>query len=52
MPRSESSYLEGRNINRLKETLRLQIYPVDVVILFTGMYEKYPVWIQFEIDVA
>jgi len=36
----------------LKEQLRQQIRPVEVVIVLAGMYVAYSKWIQFEIDFA
>ncbi len=36
----------------LKEQLREQIRPVEVVVILSGMYVAYSGWIQFEIDYA
>lgn len=39
-------------IAQLKEQLREQIRPVEVVIIIGGMYVSHSDWIQFEIDYA
>jgi len=40
------------NTSKLKEELRQQIRPVEVVIALAGMYVAYSDWIKFEIDYA
>ncbi len=43
---------DANNNSKLKEQLRRQIRPVEVVIILGGMYVAYSDWIQFEIDFA
>ncbi len=38
--------------SELKEELRQQIRPVEIVLVLAGMYVAYSDWIQFEIDFA
>ncbi len=52
VPRSDYNHIEDENINNLKEALRHQIFPADVILVLSGMYAKDPEWIQFEINVA
>ena len=40
------------NNTKLREELRQQIRPVEIVIILGGMYVAYSNWIQFEIDFA
>ena len=42
--------VDANNNTKLKEELRQQIRPVEVVIILGGMYVAYSNWIQFEID--
>jgi len=44
--------LDANNTEKLKEQLRLQIRPVEIVLILAGMYVCYSNWIQFEIDYA
>ena len=44
--------VDANNTRKLKEKLRQQIRPVEVVIILGGMYVPYSDWIQFEIDYA
>ena len=44
--------VDANNPTKLKEELRQQIRPVEVVIVLAGMYVAYSDWIQFEIDYA
>ena len=44
--------VDANHISKLKEELRQQIRPVEVVIILGGMYVAYSDWIQFEIDFA
>lgn len=44
--------VDANNTRKLKEELRQQIRPVEVVIILGGMYVAYSNWIQFEIDYA
>ena len=44
--------VDAYNNSKLKEELRQQIRPVEVVIILGGMYVAYSDWIQFEIDFA
>ena len=44
--------VDANNNRKLKEELRQQIRPVEVVIILSGMYVAYSDWIQFEIDYA
>jgi len=37
---------------KLKEALKRQIRPVEVVLILSGMYVDYSKWIQFEMDFA
>ncbi len=48
----EHDPVDANNNNKLKEQLRRQIRPVEVVIILGGMYVAYSDWIQFEIDFA
>ena len=48
----EHDPVDADNISKLKEELRQQIRPVEVVIILGGMYVAYSDWIQFEIDFA
>ena len=48
----EHDPIDTNNTNKLKEQLRKQIRPVEVVIILGGMYVAYRDWIQFEIDFA
>ncbi len=43
---------EGLTKTQLKEELKDQIRPVEVVIILGGMYVAHSDWIQFEIDFA
>jgi len=38
------------NREKLKEELKKQIRPVEVVLILAGMYVSYSDWLQFEID--
>lgn len=42
--------VDAGNKTKLRERLRNQIRPVEVVIILGGMYVAYSEWIQFEID--
>ena len=44
--------LHVRSKEELKEELRQQIRPVQVVLILSGMYVDYSEWIQFEMDYA
>ena len=44
--------VDANNKSKLKEELRQQIRPVEVVVILGGMYVAYSDWIQFEIDYA
>jgi len=44
--------VDANNPTKLKEELRQQIRPVEVVIVLSGMYVAYSDWIKFEIDFA
>lgn len=44
--------IDANNKEKLKEKLRDQIRPVEVVLILAGMYVSYSDWIQFEIDFA
>jgi len=44
--------LDAGKTVKLKEGLRNQIRPVEIVIILAGMYVSYSDWIQFEIDFA
>ena len=46
----EHDPLCGGNKDKLKEELKKQIRPVEVVLILAGMYVAYSDWIQFEID--
>lgn len=48
----EHDPVDANNKTKLKEELRQQIRPVEVVIILGGMYVAYSEWIQFEIDFA
>ena len=48
----EHDPVDANNKTKLKEELRQQIRPVEVVIILGGMYVAYSDWIQFEIDYA
>ena len=48
----EHDPVDANNNRKLAEELRQQIRPVEVVIIFGGMYVAYSNWIQFEIDFA
>ena len=48
----EHDPVDANNNTKLKEELRQQIRPVEVVIILGGMYVAYSDWIQFEIDFA
>ena len=48
----EHDPVDANNNSKLKEELRQQIRPVEVVIILGGMYVAYSDWIQFEIDFA
>ena len=48
----EHDPVDANNNSKLKEQLRRQIRPVEVVIILGGMYVAYSDWIQFEIDFA
>ena len=48
----EHDPVDANNNMKLKEELRQQIRPVEVVIILGGMYVAYSTWIQFEIDFA
>lgn len=48
----EHDPVDTNNTSKLKEQLRKQIRPVEVVIILGGMYVAYSDWIQFEIDFA
>ena len=48
----EHDPVDTNNTSKLKEQLRRQIRPVEVVIILGGMYVAYSDWIQFEIDFA
>ena len=48
----EHDPVDANNNTKLKEELREQIRPVEVVIILGGMYVAYSDWIQFEIDFA
>ena len=44
--------LEPQTKTALKEQLRRQIRPVNIVLILAGMYVAHSDWIQFEIDFA
>ena len=44
--------LDANNATRLREALRRQIRPVEVVVIIAGMYVNHSDWIQFEMDYA
>lgn len=46
----EHDPLIGGNIEKMKEELRKQIRPVEVLLILSGMYVSHSDWIQFEID--
>ena len=48
----EHDPVDAGNSSKLREELRQQIRPVEVVIILSGMYVAYSDWIQFEIDFA
>jgi hypothetical protein len=48
----EHDPVDANNKEKLKEALRNQIRPVELVIILAGMYVSYSDWIQFEIDFA
>ena len=48
----EHDPVDANNNTKLKEELRQQIRPVEVVIILGGMYVAYSDWIQFEINYA
>ena len=48
----EHDPVDANNNTKLKEELRQQIRPVEVVVILGGMYVAYSDWIQFEIDFA
>ena len=48
----EHDPVDANNNSKLKEELRQQIRPVEVVLILGGMYVAYSDWIQFEIDYA
>lgn len=48
----EHDPVDANNNTKLREELRQQIRPVEVVIILGGMYVAYSDWIQFEIDFA
>lgn len=48
----EHDPVDANNNTKLKEELRQQIRPVEVVIILGGMYVAHSGWIQFEIDYA
>lgn len=48
----EDSGFGRMNVAELKEQLREQIRPVEIVIIIGGMYVAHSDWIQFEIDYA
>ena len=48
----EHDPLELPTTKALKEQLRKQIRPVNVVLILAGMYVTHSDWIQFEIDFA
>ena len=48
----EHDPVDANNNTKLKEELRQQIRPVEVVVILGGMYVAYSDWIQFEIDYA
>lgn len=49
---SEDKAFDRMNVNQLKEELRQQIRPAQVVVVVGGMYIAHSDWIQFEIDFA
>ena len=48
----EHDPLQLPSTSALKEQLRKQIRPVNVVLILAGMYVAHSDWIQFEIDFA
>ena len=48
----EHDPLQVSSTSALKEQLRRQIRPVNVVLILAGMYVAHSDWIQFEIDFA
>jgi hypothetical protein len=48
----EHDPVDAYNNTKLKEELRQQIRPVEVVIILGGMYVAASDWIQFELDFA
>ncbi|MCF8036140.1 MAG: TIR domain-containing protein [Desulfobacteraceae bacterium] len=48
----EDKKFERMNKEQLKEEIRQQIRPAQVVIIIAGMYVAHSEWIQFEINVA
>jgi hypothetical protein len=49
---SKDNPVDVNSNNKLKEELREQIRPVEVVIILGGMYVAASDWIQFELDFA
>ena len=43
---------DANNATRLREALRRQIRPVNIVVVLAGVYATHSDWIQFEIDYA
>ena len=48
----QNKVFEGMNNTQLKEQLRKQINPTEVVLILGGIYVSYSSWIQYEIDHA
>lgn len=48
----EHDPLEPASTTALKEQLRRQMRPVNIVLILAGMYVAHSDWIQFEIDFA
>ena len=44
--------VDGSSTNRLKEALRRQMRPANIVLILSGMYAAHSGWIEFEIDFA
>ena len=44
--------LDANNTQRLADSLKQQIRPVNAVLIISGMYVHYRDWIQYEIKVA
>ena len=48
----EHDPVDANSTGKLREALRRQLRPVNVVLILSGMYVVHSDWIQFEIDFA